>query len=90
MRKNEFNTLKDFISQYIEEWNPSEGHWLVLDFYYHNREYRFSTDSMYDQENTILPDGKEAIFYLYVKIASSDNYVLLGEFAIMEDVSKAK
>ena len=32
MRKNEFNTLEDFTTQYTGEWNPSEGHWFGLDF----------------------------------------------------------
>ncbi len=34
MRKNEFESLEQFLSQYTGEWNPSEGHWLGLDFIY--------------------------------------------------------
>ena len=32
MRKNEYNSLNEFLTQYIGEWAPSEGHWFGLDF----------------------------------------------------------
>lgn len=94
MRKNEFNTLEDFTSQYVGEWNPSRGHWFGLNFAFEGKEYRFCTWSMYHKESTILPDGREAIFYLYEKNSpediASDDYTLLGEFADMADVLKNK
>ena len=89
MRKNEYNSLEEFKNQYTGEWNPSEGHWLGLDFMYGKNEYRLSTGSMYTDENTILPDGREAIFYLYIKdnaVDHSSDYALLGEFATINDL----
>ncbi|MBP3871427.1 MAG: hypothetical protein J6E46_10695 [Faecalicoccus sp.] len=88
MRKNEYKALEEFKSQYIGIWNPSEGHWLGLDFVYKGEEYRFNTGSMYSKSNTILPDGKEAIFGLYRKNRVpklNQDYELLGEFASMQD-----
>ena len=89
MRKNEFESLEQFLSQYTGEWNPSEGHWLGLDFIYEGVEYRFHTGSMYENE-AVLPDGSEVMFGLYRKkeIISSDkrDYELLGEYADMQDI----
>lgn len=93
MRRNEFNSLEEFTSSYVGEWNPSEGHWFGLDFSFEGKEYRFCTGSMYDKENETLPDGREATFYLYEKnniIKPGENdYTLLGEFADMEDMLKS-
>lgn len=89
MRKNEFNTLMDFTSQYVGEWNPSVEHWFGLDFSYHNSEYRFCTGSMYNKEDTMLVDGRYALFYLYKKHPTTNQYELLGEFADMVDVLKS-
>lgn len=89
MRKNEFNSLEDFTSQYTGVWAPSEGHWFGLDFSYNGIEYRFNTGSIYEEKNTILSNGKEAIFGIYRKsnnLKSEREYVLLGEFSDMEDV----
>lgn len=89
MRKNEYNSLEDFTSQYTGVWAPSEGQWFGLDFFYNGIEYRFNTGSMYKEKNTILPNGKEAIFGIYRKNnnpTSKNEYVLLEEFADMEDV----
>lgn len=52
MRKNEFNSLEDFTSQYTGVWAPSEGHWFGLDFSYNGIEYRFNTGSMYEEKKT--------------------------------------
>ena len=43
MRKNEYESLEQFTSQYVGEWNPSGGHWFGLDFMYRGKEYRFHT-----------------------------------------------
>ena len=94
MRINECNSLNEFTSQYIGEWGPSDGHWLGLDFSYKGDEYRLHTGSMYNPSNTILQDGREAMFGLYIKvpekarISSSDNHIynLLGEYASMTDL----
>lgn len=88
MRKNEFNSLEDFTSQYTGVWAPSEGHWFGLDFSYNGIEYRFNTGSMYEEKNSILPNGKEAIFGIYRKSNNpklKKDYVLLEEFSNMED-----
>lgn len=94
MRKNEFTSLDQFTSQYIGEWNPSEGHWLGLDFIWHGFEFRFQTGSMYNPENTILPDGREAVFGLYRKRDPEDSaeqeYELLGEYADMQEVLRSQ
>ena len=89
MRKNEYVSLDEFRSQYIGVWAPSEGHWLGLDFSYKGNEYRFQTGSMYAAEDTILPDGRAAVYGLYHKnndIKASQAYDLLAEFATMDDV----
>lgn len=92
MRKNEYNSLEEFTSQYIGEWGPSDGHWLGLDFEYKGYEWRFQTYPMYKKES-YLPDGREAIFGIYKKISepTSDGheYELLAEFATMEEVLKS-
>ena len=94
MRINEYNSLEEFTSQYVGEWAPSEGHWLGLDFFYKGHEYRLHTRSMYNPENTILQDGRESLFGLYIKmpanpelsIAESCVYKLLGEYADMSEL----
>ena len=73
MRINEYKSLDEFTSQYVGEWGPSDGHWYGLDFSYHGIEYRLHTGSMYKKGNTILPDGREALFGLYKKINGSYN-----------------
>lgn len=89
MIKNEFESIEQFLSQYTGEWNPSEGHWLGLDFVYEGVEYRFHTGSMYESE-AVIPDGRDVMFGLYRKkeTASSDkrDYELLGEYTDMQDV----
>ena len=89
MRINEYNSLKEFTSQYIGIWEPSEGHWFGLDFIYRGKEYRFNTGSMYNQNDTILPDGRTALFGIYrknLKKINGKEYTLLEEFASMDDV----
>lgn len=92
MRKNEYNSLEEFTSQYIGIWGPSDDHYFGLDFSYKGKKYRFCTDSMYNPQNTILEDGREAIFGLYKAIPDKEEeprYILLEEFATMEDVLKS-
>ncbi len=88
MRKNSYNSLDEFTSQYTGIWGPSDGHWFGLDFSYNGTKYRFNTGSMYEKADTILPNGKEALFGLY-RIDSNPKankeYILLEEFADMED-----
>jgi len=88
MRVNEYNTLDEFINEYIGIWNPSEDHWYGLDFKYDDKVYRLHTGSMYNATNTTLKDGRTAIFGLY-QVADNSNvkgYVLLGEYADMNDL----
>jgi hypothetical protein len=89
MRKNEYESLEQFESQYIGEWGPSDGHWLGLDFVYSGVEYRLQTWSMYRKE-AILPNGREVMFELHRKkqyIGPGENeYELLGEYADMSEV----
>lgn len=89
MRKNEYTTLEDFTSQYVGEWNPSEGHWLGLDFSYKGTEWRFQTHPMYKKDAFLL-DGREALFGLYKKLpeptADGHEYELLGEYATIDEV----
>lgn len=61
---------------------------LGLDFSYNGTEYRFNTGSIYEKQDTILPNGKEALFGLYRKDSNpkaKKKYILLEEFADMED-----
>ena len=89
MRKNEYESLEQFTSQYVGEWNPSGGHWFGLDFVYCGSEYRLHTGCMYN-ESGVLSDGKEVLFGLYRKsdFISSDKkeYELLAEFANMDQL----
>ena len=85
MRKNEYTSLDQFTSQYTGEWSPSEGHWYGLDFLYTGKQYRFNTGTMFNSENTILKDGREAVFGLYLKNLADDSYILLEEFATIND-----
>lgn len=92
MRKNEYNSLDEFTSEYIGEWGPIYDHYLGLDFFYRGQEYRFHTGSMYEPNNTILEDGREAMFGLYKRVPDVNDeptYVLLQEFATMDDVLKS-
>ena len=89
MRINEYETLEAFTNEFVGEWSPSHGHWLGLDFKYNGIIYRLHTGSMYNESDTILPDGRTAMFGIY-KI-SDDNtdgkeYVLIGEYANMDDL----
>lgn len=92
MRRNEYNSIDEFTSQYIGIWNPSEGHWLGLDFSYKGSEYRMQTEPMYTEQDTILPNGETAVFYLYKKAPLMEGklskekktYELIGEYASME------
>lgn len=93
MRINEYNSLDEFVSQYTGVWGPSEGHWLGLDFSFAGNEYRLQTGSMYEPNDTLLPDGRIAVFGLYLKqpdsVSSKQDtakYVCLGEFAGMDDM----
>ena len=80
---NVFTNCKQFLSQYTGEWNPSDGHWHGLDFRWNGKVYRFQTDSMFNAENTILPDGRKARFGVYILHNSS--YKLIGEFATPQE-----
>ena len=89
MRKNEYGSLDEFRSQYTGVWAPAEGHWLGLDFSYNGNEYRFHTGSMYNTEDTVLPDGQTAVYGLYQKSTEKTavkEYDLLAEFATIDDV----
>ncbi len=93
MRKNEYTSIENFKSQYTGIWNPAEGHWLGLDFSYNGSEYRFNTGSMYESENTILPDGREAIYGIYKKNPNGDadhQYILLEEFASIDEALESE
>jgi len=81
-------TRVDFLAQYKGEWAPSDGLWLGLDFSFDGCEYRFQTESMYTAQNLILPDGREACFYMYKKVknASGTCYELLCAFATTTEV----
>ncbi|MBR4655933.1 MAG: hypothetical protein IKO68_05075 [Oscillospiraceae bacterium] len=88
MRINEYNSPEEFISEYTGVWNPSEGHWLGLDFKYNDTIYRMQTGPMYKQKNTILSDGREAMYGIYKQLDTTKNndYDLLGEYADMHDM----
>lgn len=92
MRINEYKSLDEFTSQYVGEWAPSNGHWYGLDFSFHGTEYRLHTGSMYNKTDTILPDGREALFGLYKKNNCNieHEYVLLGEYADMQGLLESR
>lgn len=72
MRKNEYNSLDEFLSQYIGVWAPSDGHWYGLDFLYNGVEYRLNTGTMYDEKDKIDDSEKVIRFGLYRKTNKKD------------------
>ena len=98
MRINEYRSIDEFKSQYIGVWAPSDGHWLGLDFAYKGEEFRLHTGSMYNMTDTILTDGRTAIFGIYLKCnkqgfedsGKGKKYLLLGEFADMCDLLESR
>lgn len=95
MRKNEYNSIEEFKSQFIGIWAPSEGHWFGLEFQYKNQEYRLHTGLMYGEEDIWDKNGAEKPFRLYLKTDMIDTsfpdaeipkYKMLGEFATMDDL----
>lgn len=82
MRKNEYNSLEEFTSQYIGEWSPSDGHWLGLDFKYNGKEYRLSTGAMFNDSES------DCMFYLYYN--NENTYELLGAYKNMDDLLDSK
>lgn len=72
MRKNEYNTLEKFVSQYTGVWGPSDGHWFGLDFLYDNEEYRLHTGTMYGEEDIVDENGIVRQFGLYHKTDMPD------------------
>lgn len=93
MTKNEYKSIEQFTSQYVGEWNPSEGHWFGLDFVYEGIEYRFNTGCMYD-ESCIMPDGRDVLFTLYRKkkytYTNKKEYELIDRFSDMKDVLESR
>lgn len=89
MRINEYNSLEEFTSEYTGVWSPSSGHWFGLDFRFNGVTYRLHTGPMYKDEETVLPDGREAVFGLYrlINVTGTDyQYTLLGKYADMNDL----
>ena len=86
MRINEYTYLEEFTNQYTGEWNPSEGHWLGLDFSYNNKTYRLHTGPMFNSTDTILENGEPALFGLYQYNSDYNNFQLLKEYATMDDL----
>ena len=95
MRINEYQSLNEFIAQYTGVWGPSEGHWLGLDFSFAGNKYRLQTGSMYEANDTILPDGRVAVFGLYIKQPdalkqkNAPEYKCLSEYAAMDDLLRS-
>lgn len=90
MRINEYNSLAEFTNEYIGEWSPSDGHWLGLDFAYSGKRYRLHTGAMYNAQCTVLPNGKEALFGVYIFNENRDikcrEYLLIGEYPDMNSL----
>ena len=72
MRKNEYNSLDEFLSQYIGIWGPSDGHWFGLDFLYKGKEYRLNTGTMYGEKDKTDDNGNIIQFGLYRKTNKKD------------------
>ncbi len=93
MRKNEYNSLNEFLTQYVGEWAPSEGHWFGLDFSYKGNEYRLHTGTMYGEKVKTDDSGKIVQFGLYKKTNKKDPkdsnvflYELLDEKESIEEL----
>ena len=90
MRINEYNSLEEFTSEYTGVWNPSEHHWFGLDFKYEGVVYRLHTGSMYNETDTVLSDGRTALYGIYrlanKKTTDGKDYILLAEYADMNDL----
>ncbi|MBQ6420854.1 MAG: hypothetical protein IJK02_07270 [Clostridia bacterium] len=93
MRKNEYNSLDEFLSQYIGVWGPSDGHWFGLDFSYNDEEYRLHTGTMYGSEDVVDENGIVRQFGLYRKTNKPDPkypdimlYEMLDEKCSMDEL----
>ena len=89
MRINEYNSLKEFTDEYVGEWSPSNGHWFGLDFKYNGVVYRLHTGVMYKKYDTVLEDGRTALFGVYrlpTDKSSPRDYILIGQYADMDDL----
>jgi len=84
---NGFKTIEEFLSQYVGIWDPSNNHWLGLDFAYDGKEYRFHTGDMYLLNDTNSNEN-QIKFGLYVK--SNGKYVLLYESESMQNIIESK
>lgn len=90
MRINEYTSIDEFKSEYVGEWNPSEGHWFGLDFLYNGIEYRLHTGYMHKDEQDTF-ESNDYLFSVYRKSSdTSNNYVLLGMFKSMDDLLTSK
>lgn len=72
MRKNAYNSLDEFLSQYIGVWGPSDGHWFGLDFLHNGVEYRLNTGTMYGEKDITDDKGNVIQFGLYRKTNIKD------------------
>jgi len=95
MRINEYNQLEQFVNEYTGIWNPSEEHWFGLEFKYKGNIYRLSTGSMFNEQDTILPDGRTAVYGIYIlkdisAYPDMTSCELLGEYADMKDLLSSK
>ena len=83
MRINGFDSIEQFLSQYVGEWQPSVGHWCGLDFRYRGEEYRFQTGRM-------CKDEPKGLYGLYRKNETvrlrKKRYEMLGRFETIDEV----
>ncbi len=87
MKKNEYNAIEEFISEYQGVRDPVNNKWLGLEFKYDNRYFRLSTDSPHELK------GCDKVFCLYKFLVTgpcyfldNDGCELLGEFENIESL----
>ena len=92
MRKNEYNSIDEFLSQYTGKWNPSEGKWLGLEFKFKGKYFRFHTDDLSEAETNSSTGEKKKVFFVYEIICEEedypgfDEYRLIGSYSDMNEV----
>ncbi len=79
MRKNEYNNIKEFLSEYTGKRDPANNLWYGLEFRYHNSFYRLD----YISDNILLCKLK---FENSTGYPTSSGYDIIGEFHSMKDL----
>lgn len=97
MRKNEYNSLDEFVDEYSTgksfSWQNAERKekFMGIEFKYNNVCYRMCREPGKDEDMPVLPDGKRGrydvmICHLWMPEYEDDDFQLVGWYADLDDV----